>query len=306
MKRYFDSTSRLTFFGTIFMLAVLILSGCNLPQGSSSPTKAPELVFPTAIPSAAPNLVTATLENSKPAPTNTTAPVPPTAVPPTAVPPTAVPPTAAPAATAIVPSPVRINFATGATTGIVENTIQTGQIQNYLVGASKDQPLLISIDCLNHDVIFSVVGLSDGKTLLHQADNTSSWQTMLTVTQDYLIRVYGGGSNEKYNLNVSTPARVNFASGAISATRNGTTPGGFNVAYALRANANQQMDLVLNAPAGAAVLSVYGYQDGNPYLRSVVEQTTFSLKLPATQDFIIQVVPRAGQQTDYSITFTIK
>ena len=292
----------------VIILCLLLLGACNMPSGASAPTKAPELVFPTVAPSAAPQIVTPTTGASSPTATSAPAVISNTAtsVPPTSKPPTPIPATAAPAATAIVPNPVRINFATGATTGVVENTIQPGQVQNYLVGASQSQPLLISSDSPNHDVTFSVIGLSDGKTLLHQADKSSSWQTLLTVTQDYLIQVYGGAGQENYTLSVSTPARVIFDPGAISATRKGTTPGGYNVAYVLRANLNQQMDISLNAPAGAAVLSVYGYQDGTPYLRYVVEQTTFSLKLPATQDYIIQVVPRAGAVTDYSITFTIK
>jgi hypothetical protein len=43
------------------------------------------------------------------------------------------------------------------------------------------------------------------------------------------------------------------------------------------------------------VLSFYGCQDGQPYLRYVVEQNTFSMVLPATEDYIIQVVPRGGE-----------
>ena len=293
---------------TISTLCILIMSACAPQIASNTSTKVPELVFPTTIPSPVPQVVTATSANPAPptvlSPTNTALPAAVNTA--TSVAPTLPAPTLAPAATAIVPNPVRINFATGATTGIVENIIQPGQVQNYLVGAAQTQPLIVSTDSLNHDVTFAVIGLLNGKTLLNQADKKSSWQTLLTVSQDYLIQVHGGASKEKYSLNVSTPARVNFDPGAISATRKGSTPGGYNVAYVLRASANQQMDLSLIASPGTAVLSVYGYQDGNPYLRYVVEQTTFSLKLPSTQDYIIQVVPQAGVVTDYSITFTIK
>jgi hypothetical protein len=66
------------------------------------------------------------------------------------------------------------------------------------------------------------------------------------------------------------------------------------------------MDINLGVTSGTAVLSVYGYQDGQPYLRSVVEATTFSLKLPATQDYIIQIVPKAGMVATYSINIAIK
>jgi hypothetical protein len=208
--------------------------------------------------------------------------------------------------TPIVPLPVRINFATGATAGIVTGQIQTSQILNYMVGADQNQPLIISVNSANNDVTFAVIGMYDGKILVSQAQKISSWQTMLDVSQDYLVQVIGGAANENFTLNINTPARVNFDPGAISATRKGLTPGGLNVGYIVRASAGQQMDLNLQGPAGDVVLSVYGYQDGNPYLRYVVEATTFSLKLPATQDYIIQVVPRAGQVINYTLTISIQ
>lgn len=229
--------------------------------------------------------------------------VPPTAVPPTVVPPTAVPPAAAPTT---IPGAVRVNFATGATAGIVQGELAPGQAQNFLVGAAQGQPLIVSTGSANNDVTFSVVGLKDGKTLLDASQKFSSWQTMLTVTQDYLIKVIAGASKDNFTLNVITPARITFDPNAISANVNGSTPGGLTVSYVLRANVNQQMDINLTPKDGNVVLSIYGYQDGQPYMRSVVESTTFSLKLPATQDYIIQVVPRAGQVENYSMTVTVK
>jgi len=213
---------------------------------------------------------------------------------------------AAPPRPTTIPGAVRINFDTGATSDVVEGVIQPGQVMNFLVGAAQGQPLMVSTNSYNNDVTFSVKGLQDGKILLDASQKFSSWQTMLSVTQDYLIQVIGGASKENFSLNVITPARISFDPGAISAVRKGTTPNGLDVSYILRANANQQMDLSLDAPDGNAVLSVYGYQDGQPYLRYVVESTTFSLKLPASQDYIIQVVPRAGGVAQYTLNITIK
>lgn len=284
----------------LFLAAALALSSCNLP-GNLSPTPIPELPFPTAEATSAPILLTPT-EMTLPPTANA-----PTASPPTAEPPTAVPPTSAPPEPTAIPGAIRINFATGATAGVIEKEIQPGQVLNYLVGASAGQPLMISVNTPNHDVIFSVKGLKDGISLLDASMNLYSWQTMLAVTQDYLIQLKSlGTSTENFSLNVITPARINFEPNAISAIRQGSTPGGWNVSYVLRASANQTMDLTLDAPAGNAVLSMYGYQDGQPYLRYVVEQTSFSMVLPATQDYIIQVVPRAGENANYKLTVTVR
>jgi hypothetical protein len=231
--------------------------------------------------------------------------VPPTSEPPTAIPPTAVPPTSAPAPTSI-PGAVRINFAAGATAGVVTGELQPGEVQNFLVGASAGQPLMVSTGSYNNDVTFSVTGAKNGQVLLDGSQKLTSWQTMLTETQDYLIRVYAGASAENFTLNVITPARITFAPGAVSATEVGTTPGGLVVSYILRASINQQMDITLDAPNMSALLSVYGYQDGQPYLRSAAGSQTFSMKLPATQDYVIQVVPNAGQVANYSLNITVK
>lgn len=281
---------KLTKFKILIVLTVTTLT--VLACGVLS-TPAPTPAFPTSAPTDTPMIV----------PTATG--IPPTPQPPTAVPPTAIPPTSAPAPTSI-PGAVRINFAAGATAGVVTGELQPGEVQNFLVGASAGQPLMVSTGSYNNDVTFSVTGAKDGQTLLSASQKLTSWQTMLTETQDYLIRVYAGASSENFTLNVITPARINFASGAVSATETGTTPGGLVVSYILRASINQKMDITLDAPNMSALLSVYGYQDGQPYLRSAAGSQTFSMKLPATQDYVIQVVPNAGQVANYSLNITVK
>jgi len=283
------------------LLAILIVTVASILACEVSGTQQPTTLPPGFISTT----VAQTLEAVTPLPLASPT-VQATAIPPTA---TALPPTAtsAPAPTAThLPNGTRINFATGATADIVEGQIQQGQVKDFLLGASAGQPMIISVSSLNNDVTFSITGLKDGIVLLSPAQQSSSWQTMLTTTQDYLIQIAGGASTENFTLNVSTPARITFDPGAISAQRSGSTPGGLNVAYVLRANAGQKMKLKLDSPGGNAVLSVYGYQDGQPYLRYVVEQTIFDFTLPATEDYIIQVVPRAGAVVSYTLSVQVK
>ncbi len=307
-------------FCAAFILNAFILNACNLPATqiilpppsfpTVQPSSPPTIVIPTAItPQPTATLIEpATLNPTLPIPTTAAAPtvLAPTAIPPTSLPPSALPPSPVPALPASIPGAIRISFETGATEGMYEGQIQPGQVINFVVGASQGQPLMVTTDCLNHDVSFAVLGLKNGEVLLDSSLKLSSWQAILGATQDYLIQVIGGTSTENFSLNITTPARINFDPGAISALRQGSTPGGFAVSYILRASLNQQMDINLNAPNGNAVLSIYGYQDGQPYMRSVVESTVFSLKLPATQDYMIQVVPLAGQVAPYSMIVTVK
>ena len=262
---------------------IFLLSGCGGPN-----TSGPTLAIPTAVLTDTPALVMATATLN-----------------PTEVPPTPIP---APTSTTVPPTSgaVRIDFAAGTTSGSVEGELQPGQTQDFLVRASAQQPLMVSTDAFNHDITFSVKGVTDGITLLDASQKLSSWETMLAVTQDYLVQVIGGTSTEKFTLNVITPARITFASGAVSAKETGSTPGGRIVSFVLRASANQNMNITLDAPNLSELLSVYGYQDGQPYLRSAVGLQTFSMKLPSTEDYIIQVVPNAGQDANYTLNITVK
>jgi len=232
---------------------------------------------------------------------------------PTAIPPTS---TTAPATATATSAPaptatsqltgVRVDFATGATAGIATGKIAPGGVQNFLVGAAASQPLILSVDSLNHDVTFSVTGRRDGAVLLPASQKLASWQSILATTQDYVVQVHGGASTEDFTLNVIIPARITFDPGAISAQRSGATAGGFIVSYILRATAGQKMKLQLVVPGGNAVLAMYGYQDGQPYLRYVVESTTFDMVLPATEDYIIQIYPRAGEVANYTLNIQVK
>ncbi len=216
----------------------------------------------------------------------------------------AVPAPAASAAGAPIAVPadaVRVDFEAGATSDIVTGRVGAGQLASYLVGAAADQPMLLSLDTVDRDATLSVSGVDDGAVLLDASKGRASWGAMLTVTQDFLVQVHGGARSEGFSLSVSTPARITFAPGGTSSVRSGSTPGWRAVDYVLRADAGQRLILDLTAPEGKAILGVYGFEDGQPYLRSLAEQTSFEMTLPATEDYIIQVVPKAGTIVRYRL-----
>ena len=280
----------------ILALSAILVMACGVTE--LTPTVSPGLVATTVA-------LTMQAQFPQASPTSQSAAIPPTA---TTAPATATA-TSAPLPTATTTSPasgVRVDFPAGATLGIAKGQVGPGGAQNFLVGAAATQPLMLSVDSPNHDVTLSVTGRRDAAVLLAASQKLSSWQSILPSTQDYLIQVYGGAGTENFTLSVIIPARINFDPGAISAKRSGSTVGGLIVSYVLRANAGQKMKLQLTVPDNNAVLSVYGYQDGQPYLRYVVESTTFDLVLPATQDYIIQVYPRAGETAKYTLDITIK
>lgn len=254
---------------------------------------------PTISPNAVATIVAATMQAITPLATSTS-------IPPTATPPTPIPPTFPPIGpTAIVPAATRINFLTGATTGQVSAPIQPGQTQYYVLKALQGQPMIVMAFSLNNDVTLSVQ-TQGGTFLLNPASRRSTWQGMLPQTEDYYLGVYGGASTENFTLSVEIPSRIQFAQGKDSATVSGKTVAGYNVAYTVFASRGQKMTVNLNGVGNDAALAIYGFTDGQPYVRSVTEQTSFSFKLPATQDYIIEVVPRGGQVVNYTLVVEIK
>jgi hypothetical protein len=230
----------------------------------------------------------------------------PTSVPASAIPPTAVPPTFPPLApTPILPIATRIEFQTGTTTGVVVGTVQPGQTQFYVLTAMQGQPMIVLVDSLDHDVILSLK-TQGGTFLLNPASHQTTWEGLLPTTEDYYVGISGGASTETFTLSVQIPARIKFAVGKDTAIVSGKTVSGYNVAYVLFALQNQKMSVALNGTGGNAALTIYGFSDGQPYLRAVSEETTFSMILPSSQDYIFEVVPKSGKAVAYTLVFKIK
>jgi hypothetical protein len=231
-----------------------------------------------------------------------------TSIPASPVPPSPLPPTQAPTATFVrtpLPSASRIQFLTGATQTVLSGQIQPGQTIHYVVQAAKGQPLIALLDSPNQDTKLAVVG-ADGLVLLSASAGLSNWQGVLPTTQDYYIQIIGGTSVQNFTLNMTIVSRVQFGSGETRLVVKGSTVGGFAVSYVAYAMQGQKMDVTLNVPGDKAALTIWGFDDGMPYARAQTGIQDFSLKLPATQDYIIDVVPQAGQVVEFSMTIRIK
>ena len=221
---------------------------------------------------------------------------------PTLIPPTSVAPVTP---TFIPPAGTRLHFDIGTTQVVSNGNIQPGQSFVYYVRALEGQPMIASVDTPNGDATLAIYG-ANGVTLLPASQRTSNWQGELPSTQDYYFEVIGGSSVETFTLNVVIAARVQFDPGEIRAVFKGTTVNGFAVTYAAYARQGQKMDVVLDVVGESAGLTIWGFSDGEPYARAQNGVQDFSLRLPSTQDYMIQVVPRAGRVVDYTLTIKIK
>jgi len=281
-------------------LGALLLAGlaCNAAAGTPTPAFSglETMVAATlqAMPSQPSPIPTFAMPTALPTSTN----VPPTAV----IPPTQVIP---PTPVFVPPAANRIYFSTGATQSITTGTIHAGEVVTFVAKATLGQPLIASVGSPSQGVHMSIFG-ANGQTLLAFSQRSAMWQGTLPSTQDYYFQLTGGSYTETFNLDVIFGARIQFATGTIKTTIKGTTVNGFSVAYVAYAQKGQKMDVILTVPGDTAALTIWGFSDGQPYARAQNGVQDFSLVLPSTQDYIISVVPKAGQEVDYSLLVRIK
>lgn len=285
----------------IWIISILLVTLTLACAGSIVPTQPPDTIA---------TIIAATLAAVTPA-------TPQPSLSPTAVAPTlllltsaptgaSIPPTLRPGSpTLALPSATRITFLSDATTGIVSGSVDAGQAVPYVIEASQGQIMMVNVDSPNHDVTISIK-TQGGTSMLNASAHQATWQQALPQTEDYYITVHGGATAENYTLSVTIPSRIKFADGADSAKVSGETAGGYNVFYTVFATKGQKMSVDLSNLSGDAALTIYGYTDGTPYIRHVSEQTSFKFDLPSTQDYIIEVVPRAGSVVDYVMVVKIQ
>lgn len=216
------------------------------------------------------------------------------------------------AATATQPLPTatntpetgRIVLLTGATQGVVTGHVNANQTLTYTARAAQNQILIAMLSTPSGNAVMEIVG-ADGNELLDASKGWTSFRTLLPKTQDYMFRVIGGNTGQDFTLSVNFAVPVQFASGADSATYEGQTAGGYAVTYTVYAQKNQDLHVTVDTDPDDAALTIWGFDDGTPYARAQNGVTAFSLDLPSTQYYIIEVVPQGGRVINYELEIEV-
>jgi len=278
------------------ILLVVTITACG------GPTAVPQTSLPaTATPIPSPS---ATAESpTLPPPTDTALPatVSPTSPPPTATP---EPPTSTPASEL---PPTRIEFASGATSALVEGIVSPGEANRYVLRASAGQTMRVYLSPYQPEQLLMAIWGADGDVLMSGHVEATQWTGKLRSTQDYYISVTtaDGGAAVSYALQVVIPVRIQFAAGATSAlTRGGTPPAGTD-SYVLGVMAGQIMTVRLEAAHGLGLIVIWG-EDGTVLISDHAEATEWSGSLPSTQDYYIDVRSAADSPLiDYALDVII-
>jgi hypothetical protein len=101
-----------------------------------------------------------------------------------------------------------------------------------------------------------------------------------------------------------TPKRINFAPGAISATRTGVLTMGGMVRYVLGINAGQTLNASVASGNNNVILVIFG-ADGTVLISDHADASSWSGVVPSTQDYYIDVRAVDGTSANYTLTVTI-
>ena len=189
---------KIIFTGTVLVMLALIITACKLPAAGSPPPVATQVpVVPTSTTGVAAE------------PTNTSVPPTPVVVTATSVPPTPViaspePPTPVPPTPTPLPQAIRIQFAAGGTSALIDGELEAGQTLSYVLGASATQTMSVKVTSPNSDVYLGVFG-ADGQVFLTNTTQDSLWSNILPTTQDYYISLTAANGKTSYKLSVDIP-----------------------------------------------------------------------------------------------------
>jgi len=189
---------------------------------------------------------------------------------------------------------------TGTTAGVIQGTVQPGQVLEYTLGAGQNQPLTLIMDSPSNDVTLGVFD-PGSNVLLDPARKLRAWQMALPATEQYTIQIIGGATTENFTLTIKLPQLIYFASGATSTSLTGSTVNGYLFAYALNCAEGQMMTATLNQPHSIASIDIYGLDTGT-ILEASSNVSNWTGILPQTQDYVVEVIPTGSQVVNYGLT----
>jgi hypothetical protein len=99
---------------------------------------------------------------------------------------------------------------------------------------------------------------------------------------------------------------VIFNLGSPSIALDGSVDAHQITTYMLKGEKDQTLGVIINGPGNDVFLTIYGLQDGQPYIRSVTGNVAAKIKLPVSQDYVIQCVSTGDSNENFKITFEEK
>mgnify|MGYP005848269761 CR=1 FL=1 len=190
-------------------------------------------------------------------------------------------------------APQQIMFPHMGTASSLRGSVGAGQIQEYLLTAFAGQTMILELRPSQPAVHLAVSGWDDDAALLPPSANATRWHGLLPTTQDYLITVAARGQAAEFTLDVIIPETLVPQAGH-AATSLRQLPADQRAHYLVVGEAGQKLSLNLRLAEGQAALAVTGLEDRNDLLPASARLTSWSMALPRSQPYLIEVIPDGG------------
>jgi len=278
----------------LFLLASSACGTLNATVSLTTPTLPAPTIAPTNVPTQEPG-------NTPEPPTATVQP--PTAVPlaPTA---TQAVPTATSVITVTQVAPIDVKLESGTTTINENGRFDPNTRTTYTIKLNSDQYLDVTLHSGTERVALEIAE-PNGNLLVQAAQNVKAWQGDLHASGKYLISVISQGEASKYNLNIVLPTRINYGVDT-SLTLSGQVQAGGSSNYIMKADKDKTLTIQVNSSGNDVFVELYGISSGSYYVNSKTHNNSFTIKVPSTQDYMINLSSSNSSSENYNMVITMK
>jgi hypothetical protein len=219
------------------------------------------------------------------------------------------------AAPAVSPSDttglLRVRFARGTTSGILNDSLQGGETHGYLIGAEQGQVMMVHAitwpvrqgEAPPATATVRVYWVADGSELSTASGPGPLWSGRLPGTGDFVVRV-SATQPTAYTLAVQIPRRLSVGESDPTAAITGTAPSRAPVDYLIEGRGGMTLAASVR-DADPATLHMYGLDDGKQLAPLSERRKLWAGTLPTSQEYVISVVP-ADEGARYELTITLR
>jgi hypothetical protein len=206
---------------------------------------------------------------------------------------------------------LRIRFARGTTSGILNDSLRAGETRGYLIGAEQGQVMMVHAitwpvrqgEAPPATATVRVYSVADGSELTAPSGPGPLWSGRLPGTGDFVVRV-SATQPTAYTLAVQIPRRLSVGESDPTAAISGTAPSRAPVDYLIEGRGGMTLAASVR-DSDSATLHMYGLDDGRQLAPLSERRKLWAGTLPASQWYVISVVP-AADGAQYELTITLR
>jgi hypothetical protein len=206
---------------------------------------------------------------------------------------------------------LRIRFARGTTSGILNDSLRAGETRGYLIGAEQEQVMMVHAitwpvrqgEAPPATATVRVYSVGDGSELNAPSGPGPLWSGRLPGTGDFMVRV-NTTQPTAYTLAVQIPRRLSVDGSDPTAAITGTAPSRAPVDYIIEGQSGRTLAASVR-DRDPATLHMYGLDDGEQLAPLSERRKLWAGTLPTSQDYVISVVP-ADEGARYQLTITLR